>query len=139
MLLLTEVAHCSVRASKHLLWSNRNQAVVSQEPPLTRNATGLAVGRRPLCATQLPCCPFHPDLFFFFFVFFVLQETVLTGKMWLYSRAIPAILACYSHPPQGEQGREDLLNIVPGQDGVGSSRSWRWSGSKIISPFKATE
>lgn len=67
------------------------------------------------------------------------SETVLTRKAWLYSKAVPAILACCSHPPQGEQGREDLLNIVPGQDGVGSSRSRGRSDSKIISPFKATE
>lgn len=62
-LLQTEVAHCSIRTSKHLLWSDRNQAGFSQGPPLTRKATGLAVGRRPLCATQLPCCPVHPGLF----------------------------------------------------------------------------
>lgn len=68
--------------------------------------------------------------------FFFLRETVLTGKTWLYSRAIPAIQACCSHPPQREPGREDLLNTVPGQDGVGSSRSWGWSGSKIISLLK---
>lgn len=58
-----EVAHCSIRASKHLLWSDRNQAGFSQGPPLTRKATGLAVGRCPLCATQLSCCPVHPSLF----------------------------------------------------------------------------
>lgn len=62
-LLQTEVAHCSIRASKHLLWSDRNQAGFSQGPPLTRKATGLAVGRHPLCATQLSCCPVHPGLF----------------------------------------------------------------------------
>lgn len=112
-------------------------AVSHPELPLPEGldgSWGCAIPLSPACPSGATLAPMHATSSWIFCAFagdLTDQEKcgIITGLCWF----------VFVSPPQREQAREDVLNVVPGQGSVGSARSQGWSGSKIISPFKTTE